>query len=311
MARRRAGPKSYANLTELLQSDFEELTASHQRIARLLLTEPANCAFMTISELAEAAEVDASTVSRFAARIGLTGYPALARLCQERLRADAQLLQRFDSLAYRASSSAGAFGGVVANDQRNIAQTFAHVQAHGHWDETVATLARARTVYVVGLRVCYSPAYLLAYLLSMLRAGVVFISTEAGRLPDWLRDLGPGDALVVASIHPYSRDAVATFQFAQRRGATTISLTDNAASPIARGASFVYYVETAGVSIMRSVTAFVSLAETLASAVALRLGKAARAELSAQEEMLREFGSYETHLDDAPAYFRLSGDDKA
>ena len=309
MAGRRAGPKGYADLAGLLQRDFERLTPSHQRIARLLLTEPANCAFMSISELADAAGVDASTVSRFSAQLGLGGYPALARLCQERLRADAQLLARFDSLAYRASPDSGAFADVVANDQRNIAQTFAHAQAHGNWDQTVAALARARGVYVVGLRVCHSPAYLLAYLLSMLRPGVVLAGSEAGRLPDWLRHLGPEDVLVAASIHPYSRDAVTAFRFAQRRRATTISLTDNAASPLARGASFVYYVETAGVSIMRSVTAFVSLAEALASAVALRLGKAARAELSAQEEMLREFGSYETHPDDAATYFKLSGNE--
>jgi|SRR5579872_924663 len=299
MARRRAGPKSYAELSELLQRDFEALTPSHQRIARLLLAEPANCAFMTISELAEAAAVDASTVFRFAARLGLGGYPALARLCQERLRADAQLLQRFDSLAYRTPPKAGFFDDVVANDQRNIARTFAQVEARGDWDEMVATIARATVVYVMGVRVCHAPAYLLAYLLSMLRPGVILLSTEAGRLPDWLRHLGPEDALVAISIHPYARDALTTFRFARRRGATTISLTDNAASPVARGASFAYYVETAGVSIMRSVTAFVSLVEALVSAVALRLGKAARAELSAQEEMLREFGSYETYSEES------------
>ncbi|TAM56308.1 MurR/RpiR family transcriptional regulator [bacterium] len=309
MAKRRAGPKSYADLAELLQRDFEGLTPSHQRVARLILTEPANCAFMTVSELADAAGVDASTVSRFAMQQGLGGFPALARLCQERLRADAQLLQRFDSLPYRTSPGSSLFTDVVANDQRNIAQTFAHAQASGDWAATVSTLAKARHVYVVGMRVCHSPAYLLAYLLSMLRAGVVFASAEAGRLPDLLRRLAPEDAVVVVSIHPYSRDAVATFRFAQRRGAVTISLTDNAASPLARGAAFVYCVETAGVSIMRSVTAFVSLAETLASAVALRLGKAARTELSAQEEMLREFGAYETHSEDAGTYFKLAVDE--
>jgi hypothetical protein len=58
---------------------------------------------------------------------------------------------------------------------------------------------------------------------------------------------------------------------ARAMGATTIALTDNPSSPLVEHADHVFYVEVAGVTILRSMTAVVSLVQALASAVSTEL----------------------------------------
>ena len=73
----------------------------------------------------------------------------------------------------------------------------------------------------------------------------------------------------------------------------TIALTDNPSSPLAAGADHTFYVETAGVAVLRSLTAFTSLAQALANAVATTGGSSTRAALDVEEALLDELEVYE------------------
>jgi DNA-binding MurR/RpiR family transcriptional regulator len=120
-------------------------------------------------------------------------------------------------------------------------------------------LTDARQVHVLGLRKCASVAYLLAYLLRRVRPGVRHPTPAAGMLADDLRDLAEGDVFVALAIHRYTADTVRAIAEAKRRGLRTIALTDNAASPLVLHADVTCFVETGGVTLLRSLSAFVSL----------------------------------------------------
>lgn len=287
-----AGPTDYKELEELLRARFAEFTPQQRRVAQRLLSDPEGCAFQTISQLAESADVNESTVVRFAVSLDLGGYPELSRLCQQRLRDKAQLVERFNTLDYLESvDGGGLLARVAAYDRANIARTFANVDAN-RWKHVVATLSRARRVLVVGHRKSFAPAALLAYLLGLVRDEVQQLGAGHGSLPDALRTVGPGDVVVGLSIHRYVRDTLLAFDVAKRQGATTVAVTDNPSSPLVEHADHVFYVEVAGVAILRSVTAVISLLQALASAVATELGADTRASLLLEEELLEEFDVY-------------------
>jgi DNA-binding MurR/RpiR family transcriptional regulator len=153
-------------------------------------------------------------------------------------------------------------------------------------------LTDARQVHVLGLRKCASVAYLLAYLLRMVRPGVRHLIPASGMLADDLRDLADGDVFVALSIHRYTADTVRAIAAAKRRGLRTIALTDNAASPLVPHADVTCYVETGGVTLLRSLSAFVSLVQALATAVALRGGTTSHSELLLDEELLDALDVY-------------------
>jgi DNA-binding MurR/RpiR family transcriptional regulator len=291
-------PTDYKGLEQLLRERFADLTPHQQRVAQRLLSDPEGCAFQTVTHFAASVGVNESTVVRFATSLGLDGYPELTRLCQQRLRDKAQLVERFNALSHLETLEGGILPRIVAYDQANIARTFANLDEAG-WEQAVLQLAAARRVFVVGHRKSFAPASLLAYLLGLVRDEVHQLSASHVDLPDVLRRLEAGDVAVGISIHRYVRATQQAIAVAKRQGATTVVLTDNPSSPLVPHADLVFYVEVAGVSILRSVTAIVSLVQALVGGVATELGADTRASLHLEEELLDEFGVYVATADSA------------
>jgi DNA-binding MurR/RpiR family transcriptional regulator len=273
-----------------LQQRLETLAPGQQRIATLLLNDPDGTAFRSISETAELAGVHQSSLVRFAATFGLKGYPALVALCRQHLAQEAELINRFGRAQQR--SGAGEYlSTTVAYEQKNLRRTFTRITAE-QWEQTVALLAGASRVHVMGLRKCLPVAQLMAYLLRLVRPGVHQIAPVTGALVDDLRDLQPEDVFVGISIHRYTADTVRAFAEARRQGLPTIAFTDTAASPLAHDATVAFLVDCEGVTILRSVAAFISLVQALTTPVALHNGTQSREELLSDEKLLSAFSVY-------------------
>ncbi|MBF6195981.1 MULTISPECIES: MurR/RpiR family transcriptional regulator [Nocardia] len=285
------GPATFDDLVGEIRARWSSLSASHKKLAERVLSDPEAVAFMTVSDLASAVAVNEATVVRFANGLGLKGYPGLARLCQERLREQAQLLRRFENLEHLMEQGAGLRERQVVLDQANIARSFAGI-ADATWDAVATQLARAPRVHVMGLRKCHAPAYLLGYLLGLLREDVASVTGTRGSLTDELRRVRPGDCFVALSIHRYSLDTVRAAQWARRRGAHVVALTDTPVSPLAAAAHETFYVEASSASVLRSMTAFTSIVQAMSGAVAHLLGHEVRETLLEEERLLDEFGVY-------------------
>nr|WP_228047050.1 MurR/RpiR family transcriptional regulator [Saccharopolyspora sp. HNM0983] len=267
------------------------LTRSQRLLAERIMSDPEGVAFMTVSELADAVDVNESTVVRFASSLGLDGYPGLTRLCRQRLQEQAQLLRRLSNLESVVDHDRDPLELATSYDQANLARSASRVDRPS-WDGAVQALGNARGVHVMGLRKCFAPAFLLGYLLRLVRDEVAVLGQTPGMLTDELRRVAPGDCFAALSIHRYSTDTVRAFSIAKRRGATTVALTDNPASPLAGDADHVFYLDTTGVSVLRSLTAFTSVVQALATEVAAARGAQARSALLVEEELLDEFGVY-------------------
>ncbi len=286
-------PRTFDELLAALQQRRDALTRSQRLLADRVMADPEGVAFMTVSDLAAAVGVNEATVVRFATSLGLDGYPGLTRLCRERLREQAQLLRRYSTLEQLGSDGEGdLMDRAVALDRANITRTFARI-APETFQEAVRALAEAPRVHVLGLRKCHAPAYLLGYLLRMVRDEVVTLTTGAGTLTDDLRRVREGDCFVAVSIYRYTADTVRAAAWARARGARCVALTDNPGSPLAASADHVFYVEASGPSVLRSMTAFTALVQALATDVARVRGRDVRSALLREEELLEEFSVYD------------------
>ena len=122
--------------------------------------------------------------------------------------------------------------------------------------------------------------------------GVEQIAPAAGVFVDQLRDLDAEGVFVAISIRRYTADTVRALNHAKSRGLKTVALTDDSASPLARLADTTFYIEAEGVTILRSMTVFTSIAQTLATAVSIRNGARSRQELLIDEQLLKDFNVY-------------------
>ncbi|MEV5177974.1 MurR/RpiR family transcriptional regulator [Streptomyces flaveolus] len=284
-------PQSYSELLAELRRRGTSLTRSQRLLADRVMADPEGVAFMTISDLASAVGVNEATVVRFANALGLDGYPGLTRLCREQLREQAQLLNRYNHLEQLTGEGGDPLERAVALDRANIARTFARIHPET-WQGAVSALAESPSVHVLGLRKCHAPAYLLGYLLRMLREEVHTLTGSSGNLTDELRRIREGDCFVAISIHRYSSDTVRAAEWARSRGARCLALTDNPSSPLATTADHVFYIDAAGASVLRSMTAFTSLVQALATGVAQARGHEARSTLLMEEQLLEQFAVY-------------------
>lgn len=287
----RRAPQTYDDLVTELRARGDRLTRSQRLLADRVLADPEGVAFMTVSELAAAVGVNEATVVRFATGLGLEGYPGLTRLCRQRLREQAQLLRRYDQLEQLGAGGGDLLERTVVLDRANITRSFAGIDPDA-WDAAVRALAEAPRVHVLGLRKCHAPAYLLGFLLRMMREEVEIVTAGAGTLTDELRRIREGDCFVGISVHRYSVATARAGAWARARGAHCVALTDNPSSPLASSAEHVFYVDASGPSVLRSMTAFTSLVQALAASVAQLRGHHARSSLGQEEELLREFGVY-------------------
>ncbi|NUR94104.1 MAG: MurR/RpiR family transcriptional regulator [Kribbellaceae bacterium] len=282
--------ETYDELRRAIQERLESMAAGQRRIAELILADPEGTAFRSVAETAAKAGVHQSSVVRFASLFGLSGYPALTALCREQLTREAQLISRFGR-AEKLSRSEDLLAATIDHEEQNVRRTLSRITP-GDWDRTLELLSGSDHVYVMGLRKCLSVAELMSYLLRLVRPGVHLVSPVTGALVDDLRDLQEGDTFVAISINRYTAATVQAFEEAQRRGLHTIALTDSSASPLARIADVTHLVDCEGVAILRSVTAFIALAQALATGVAVRNGTRSRSELLQDERLLGDFGVY-------------------
>lgn len=281
---------TYEELKAELQDRMPALAPGQRRIATVVLTDPEGTALRSIAETAKVAGVNQSSLVRFATMLGLKGYPALVRLCRHHLSGQANLVSRFEH-AQQHTGQESLFTAVLEHEKHNLTRTYARI-GQADWDNAVRTLAEAPAVYVMGLRKCAPIAQLLSYLLKLVRHGVEQISPAAGMFVDQLRDLDPEGVFVAVSIRRYTADTVRALEHARHRGLASIALTDDPASPLARLADTTFYLETEGVTILRSLSAFTSVAQTLATAVALHTGTRSRQELLVDEQLLADFHVY-------------------
>jgi DNA-binding MurR/RpiR family transcriptional regulator len=286
-----SAPSSFEDLLGTLRDRFDSLSPAHKKLADRVRADPEGIAFMTGSELAGAVGVNEATVARFATTVGLHGYPGLTKLCRERLQDQAQLLRRYDDLEQVVAEGGSVTERTVAFDQANIARTFSRID-EATWNSAVEHLANCPAVHVMGLRSCHAPAFLMGYLLGLIRESVWTVGACAGMLTDDLRHVRPGDCFVSMSLHRYSADTVRAAQWAHDGGAHVVTMTDNASSPLATSADDAFFVDTLGTSVLNSMTAFTSLVQAITSGVAQIHGSDVRAALLAEEKMLQEFAVY-------------------
>jgi DNA-binding MurR/RpiR family transcriptional regulator len=284
-------PSSFEDLLDTLRDRFDTLSPAHKKLADLVRADPEGIAFMTGSDLADVVGVNEATVARFATTLGLRGYPGLTKLCRERLQEQAQLLRRYDDLEQVVAKGGSVIECTVALDQANIARTFSRID-EATWRSAIEHLANCPAVHVMGLRSCHAPAFLMGYLLGLIRESVWTVTASAGMLTGDLRRVRPGDCFVSMSLHRYSADTVRVAQWAHDVGVHVVTLTDNAGSPLAASADDAFFIDTLGTSVLNSMTAFTSLVQAITSGVAQVHGSDVRAVLLEEEKMLQEFGVY-------------------
>lgn len=272
-------------LEDEVEAAFQAMTDSQKRVAQFVVRNPEEVAFHTLDELAARIDVSTTTVIRFARALGYRGYSDFQSKIQERVRARVGLPER---LGLSSSSEDDVFTRAFERDLANIRSTMRSL-SRGSLARAVDCIASARTVYVIGIRSSFCPAFFAGSVLSQILDDVRLLNHQMGMLPEQTLRMSEADVLIAFSFPRYSRVTIDVAKQAKKQGARVVAICDSPLSPVAQTADIVLPCAFEGVLFKNSPVAPLSLVNGLIAAVAVQAKERSMLTLSRGEELVKEW----------------------
>lgn len=257
------------NLIVLMTENMPHFSKGQKKIAQFIIDHYDEAAFMTALKLGNTVGVSESTVVRFAAELGFSGYPQLQKAMQGLIRSRLTTLQRIEVSRTRMQDDE-VLDDVMSYDVSNIRQTLEEMPRDVFYD-AVETIVKARKVYIFGAGSCRALSSFAAHYLKLFLSDVhhITVSHQSEIFEDMI-GISPDDVVIGISFPRYSSRAVKTLHYASAKNVKVIAITDSAASPVAKYASHLLLAHSDMASVVDSLTAPLSVINALIVAISLK-----------------------------------------
>ncbi|PSU94314.1 MurR/RpiR family transcriptional regulator [Photobacterium kishitanii] len=216
-----------------------QLSPSAQKIAALILQQPAAVVSLSSLQLAQQANVGQSSIVKFTQKLGFTGFPAFKNAIKEELARQKAIGNDPQQLQNQISHS---------DTLITIAQKLAHQKTDAIIETTnaideqnlkniIALFINAQRIQLVGFG--HSAIIAKDFSTKLLTLGMMAIAEQDSRSQiDIAKTLGPTDIQCHICYDGNHQDALLTAHSAKMKGATLIALTSPHSTPLRQLAQF-------------------------------------------------------------------------
>lgn len=287
--------KVVENSTNELQMRIEEkyrdLSKGQKRVAEYVLDNYDKAVFLTAARLGEVVGVSESTVVRFATQLGYKGYPEFQKALEELVRNRLNSIQRM-KVTYGRISQSQILETVLQSDIEKIKQTLNGID-HSAFNQAIDTILNARKIYVLGIRSCAPLAAFMSFYLNLLCDNVIAVNTNSSsEIFEQLIRIGEEDVIIGISFPRYSQRTLKALEFAGKRKAKIITLTDSVHSPINIYSSCNLIARSDMASIVDSLVAPLSVVNALIVALCMKKQEEVIGTLETLEQIWGEYQVY-------------------
>lgn len=275
-----------------LRARFDTLSPRLRDAARFLLDRPREVALYSMRAAAARAGVHPTSMLRLARELGFDGYDALRD--QFRVWLNTGDPTPWSTRAGKVRKHAAQFeliDSLMRQETVNLS-SLASPDLYKQMVDATQLIRGARHIYIVGFRSLYPVAFYLSYGCRMFMANVTLVNGPGGTFADELRTIGKEDVLIAFSYEPYTKDTITAVEFALRRGARLVAVTDSIVSAISKEGQTVMVVSNETPSLFHSVLPALAVAESLIALLLAESHEETIAELKRSEEQLEAFGVY-------------------
>ncbi len=277
---------------------------AHAVLAKLV-ERPEEVAVRTITELAGAHGVNASTLTRLATRLGYDGFADFQSVFRDSVaqshrhfyshQAERLVAGSSATDPAKRASAAGAAAEIatvmqLARESVSNIEGFLSQLSAPELRDAAKLLAHAPRVRIFGLRQFHALAAFLAYALGLVRSDVDLLDAPGLGTAEGLAQLQRGDVVIVTSVSPYTRAVAQVAKTAAAAGLTVIAITDTRASPLVPPARHAFFIPHGSSFFSNSMGAYVVFCEGLLNLVATQLGKQGLRSLERRERFITELG---------------------
>lgn len=284
-------------LKHRLAEQFESLSPQLKIAAKYVSDHPEQVATSSMRKVALASNISPPTFSRLAKTLGLGGFDELKELCRQTVQerhstfaGKAKALQKYQSGGPLAEQGTFVIAQAAAAID-NIQSMVDHIDP-SQLKEACRALVNAKNVYVVGGLSSQAFAEYFVYMGAMAFPNWHVLDLNRQALGACCARLSDKDALVVISMHPYSREVVALTERGAERGAHIVALCDEELSPLRKFAHHQFNTATQSPQFFASYTATLVLLEAIMGMVVRRAGPEAQQTIETVEKLNHENRTY-------------------
>lgn len=284
-----------------IEGKYRDLSKGQKRVAEYVLDNYDKAVFLTAARLGEVVGVSESTVVRFATQLGYKGYPEFQKALEELVRNRLNSIQRM-KVTYGRISQSQILETVLQSDIEKIKQTLNGID-HSAFNQAIDTILNARKIYVLGIRSCAPLAAFMSFYLNLLCDNVIAVNTNSSsEIFEQLIRIGEEDVIIGISFPRYSQRTLKALEFASKRKAKIITLTDSVHSPINIYSSCNLIARSDMASIVDSLVAPLSVVNALIVALCMKKQEEVIGTLETLEQIWGEYQVYSgdelNHIED-------------
>ena len=235
---------------------------------------------------------------RFATEVGYEGYPQLQKAMQEMIRNKLTSVQRIEVTSNRIGD-ADVLDSVLNQDIDKIRRTLEET-SHQSFYDAVDAIVSARKIYILSARSASALGLFLNYYFSLIFDQVELVTTTSKtEIYEKMFRINDKDVVIGISFPRYSKQAVNAMNFAKKKGAKGVALTDSMLSPLAGQADYVLLARSDMASVVDSLVAPLSLINAIIVATALKKKDQVSETFQNLEEIWDEYEVYEKVEEDS------------
>ena len=283
------------DVIQLIRQQHESLSPSQRKVAEFLLQGGIDVLHFPISRIAEAVDVNASTVVRTAQSLGFNGFPELQAALRRQFIRQARLSQRIeigskqliDDLKNEEDKDNHILAAVL-RDEIQLLLELPQLVPTTVFDKAVDMLDEANQIFIIGLGASFPLALTFGQFLRYVRPNTTVLTPGIDPIPAQLAPLVEGDLVFSICFARYTRETLRTMEYGKDKGAKVITVTDSDLSPAAKRADLSLIMPYRLRLYGNSIGPF-ALLDALLGALSLRYPEATQQRLDKLEELYEAF----------------------
>lgn len=242
-----------------------KLVGSQKDIATFLTTDLSRTAFLSGQELAEECNVSTSAITRFAQKVGYSGFPSLKKDLESLYRNQTNPLEMFESYMNKEEHDS-ILHTSLSKDLGNI-QRLQTIDEE-NLQRIVKIISKAKKVYLVAIGVSEILVDQLNSFLEALEKTTVPLKSFGLSKKAELIHFSKQDVVICFSFQRILREVQEVACMAKKNGATTIAMTDSETNPLSTTTDYTLVTPVTGVTFGMSLIAPLAMVNILANSYA-------------------------------------------
>lgn len=278
------------SVMEVLLRDFENLTPTERKPARILLDNYPIVGLETVAQFAEKSNVSGPTILRLVSKLGFNGYAEFQNRLRQELQARLETpIQKTPNRVKKPGQSHDFVKNFSDSVCQNIQKSLANIPPSEINKVTQILGNINHTIYLIGGRYTLVMAEHFFLHLHATRPNVTHIKGQNSTWAEHLLDIKKDDNIIVFDIRRYQDDVISFTNQAAKKGAKIILFTDQWFSPIASTAHHVFALQTKVPSNWDSSAAIMTLIDLIMAKLTKDLWFDVKDRLESREKIFQSF----------------------